>query len=327
MNRWLNWSREFLSLKVRFWGLFHAAGCLAMLGTAAGFLGRHAWWLDLGSHFRVQYVVLFAMLCGFYLIARKWKWAGGAALFCGLNLVPVLMLLFPPAGAAPPAGMKYRTLLINVNTQTGQPEAVIEAINEALPDFIVLEEINEEWMQALEPALTNYPHRAVESREDNFGIALLSRRSWESAQVVYVGDAGVPSVTAQVMLDYKPVLLIGTHPLPPGGAEYSAYRNNQLERLAELIRKADCPVLLIGDLNVSPWSYYFRKFLKESGLQNSSQGRGLFASWPAFAWPFRIPIDQVLHSANIRILDKHIGRDVGSDHYPVVVDFDFALPP
>jgi len=34
-----------------------------------------------------------------------------------------------------------------------------------------------------------------------------------------------------------------------------------------------------------------------------------------------IPIDHCLHSREVRIVRKQIGPDVGSDHYPVVVDF------
>jgi endonuclease/exonuclease/phosphatase (EEP) superfamily protein YafD len=316
-----NWRHEFFSFKVRFWGLFHAAGFLAVLGTIAGFLGPLAWWLDLGAHFRVQYVLMFAALMVFYGVARKWKWVGGSAVFFLINLIPVLLLLWPRAEPIPVKGPSYRALLINVNTQAGDPLAVIRTIQDSSPDFMVLEEINDDWMRKLEPALTNYPYRVVEPREDNFGIALLSRRPWEGAQVIYVGDAGVPSVAARVLLEQSPILLLGTHALPPGSAEYSAYRNNQLERLADFVRKIHIPVLLIGDLNVSPWSVHFRKLLKDSGLQNSSQGRGLYASWPTFAWPFLIPIDQGLHSMEIRIVNKQVGPNVGSDHYPIIIDF------
>ena len=50
---------EFFRLRVRPWGILTAGGLLAVFGTIAGFIGKYAWWLDLGSHFRVQYAVFF----------------------------------------------------------------------------------------------------------------------------------------------------------------------------------------------------------------------------------------------------------------------------
>ena len=44
------------------------------------------------------------------------------------------------------------------------------------------------------------------------------------------------------------------------------------------------------------------------------------ASFPAGMAVMRIPIDHLLASCSIGVRDRRIGRDVGSDHLPVVVD-------
>ena len=81
------------------------------------------------------------------------------------------------------------------------------------------------------------------------------------------------------------------------------------------------PVLLLGDLNTTPWSFHFQHLLKESGLKNSMKGFGHQPSWPSNIPFLRIPLDHVLHSEEITIHNRMIGRNIGSDHLPVIVDF------
>jgi len=308
-------------LKLRPWGLLTAAGSLSVVGTFAGFFGRFAWWLDLASHFRAQYFILLTVISACYFLGRRWRLAGGAVLVAIINLALIAPLYLPRKDTSEVSGKSCRAMLINVNMQLGNVEAVLNAIREYSPDIIVLVEINDKWIKDLGPVIDNFQHRIVRTRNDNFGIALFSRHAWKKSEIVFVGEIGVPSVYAIIILENVTITVIGTHPLPPGGAKYSAYRNDQLERLSTFIRQFDTPILLLGDLNVSPWSYYFRKLLKDANLKDASQGYGIQPTWPAMAWPFLIPIDHCLHSEDLRILRKKIGKNLGSDHYPVIVDF------
>ena len=94
--------------------------------------------------------------------------------------------------------------------------------------------------------------------------------------------------------------------------------------LAKEIRTGDGPrTILAGDLNCTPWSYWFRRLLRESQLSNSAHGRGLNITWT----PLRIavcglPIDHVLVGSEIRVSRRFVGPYLGSDHRPVVVDFE-----
>jgi endonuclease/exonuclease/phosphatase family metal-dependent hydrolase len=56
------------------------------------------------------------------------------------------------------------------------------------------------------------------------------------------------------------------------------------------------------------------------GLRDSREGFGLQNSWPAY-WPWlSITIDHCLVSRDIRLIDRKVGPDIGSDHYPVLVE-------
>jgi endonuclease/exonuclease/phosphatase (EEP) superfamily protein YafD len=294
-----------------------AAGAGLAIATVAGFLGRFCWLCDLFAHFRVQFFQIALVFIGLSIWRKNNRLLAAFVLLACLNYALVLPFYFgrPPAAAQKPA----RAMLINILASNGNTKQVLEAIQAADPDLLVLEEVTPKWAETLREL--DYPYRLENIRTDCFGIMLLSRVPLSKTNTVLVGTAGVPTLIANVHLPQGEISLIGTHPLPPFNGEYSRQRNAQLAALPELVASREKPVLLIGDLNASPWSARFRQLLKDSGLKNSMQGFGFQPSWPAHSRFLRIPIDHMLHSPGIRIHSRQIGPDVGSDHFPVIVDF------
>jgi endonuclease/exonuclease/phosphatase (EEP) superfamily protein YafD len=300
-------------------GLFTRLVIYMTLVTLAGFLGRLFWVLDLFSHFRVQIFQCCLVLIGFALWRRKNKQAALLALLACLNYAFILpFYIGKPASSGGPT---VRAMLLNLNAANGNTGTVLAAIKAANPDILLLEEVTPAWAQVFDGL--DYPYRVAEVREDFFGIMLLSRMPLSNTNVVQIGDAGVPSILATAHLPQGELAVIGTHPLPPSGAAYSRHRDNQLAALAPMVREQKNPVLLIGDLNASPWSAHFTRLLRETGLKNSMKGFGFQPSWPANIRLLQIPIDQILHSPEIAIRRRTVGTDVGSDHLPVIADFYF----
>ncbi|MGB2680209.1 MAG: endonuclease/exonuclease/phosphatase family protein, partial [Candidatus Competibacter sp.] len=117
------------------------------------------------------------------------------------------------------------------------------------------------------------------------------------------------------------LVVVGTHPLPPMNAGLARRRNEQLASLAEFARQTPDPLVMLGDLNITPWSPYFERLLADSGLRDGRGGHGLLPTWPV-GWPMLwIPIDHVLVSDDVQIRRWQTGAVIGSDHYPVIVDF------
>lgn len=300
-------------------GLVDVVAIGLAVATLFGFLGRLYWFLDLFSHFRVQYMQICLVLIGIALWQRRNKRAIALVLLACLNYAFVLPFYF---GKPTPATEKpARAMLMNINAGNGNTVQVLDAIRTADPDLLLLEEVTPKWASELAVLNTNYPHRIAESQDGCFGIMLLSKVPLEHGRVVEVGTAGVPSIIAEAHFAQGTVCVIGTHPLPPAGAEYSKHRNMQLIELPYLVMEQKNPVLLIGDLNATPFSYWFRRVVSESGLKNSMKGFGFQPSWPSNNAFLRIPLDHVLHSEEITIHNRMVGGDVGSDHFPVIVDF------
>jgi endonuclease/exonuclease/phosphatase (EEP) superfamily protein YafD len=91
--------------------------------------------------------------------------------------------------------------------------------------------------------------------------------------------------------------------------------------LAKVVADVEAPIVLLGDLNTTPWSPIYRQFIEDSGLRDARDGFGLLSSWPTGNPPLLIPIDHALVSQQIVVHNLYLGPDVGSDHYPLILDF------
>ncbi len=290
-----------------------------LVATLLSFLGRLHWIFDLFSHFRVQYMQLCLIPFFIALWRRRNRWAVTLVILACVNYAFVLPLYI---GRPEPASTKpIRAMLMNLNAGNGNTEQVLEAVEQFAPDLLLLEEVTPKWAYELDVLSEVYPHRVEQPQDGCFGIMLLSKYPLEHGTVIQIGPGGVPSIMADMYAPQGVVSVIGTHPVPPMGRRGAQLRNAQLETLPEVVAEQIHPVLLIGDLNVTPWSTHFTRLIRESGLKNSMKGFGHQPSWPSHMRFLRIPLDHMLYSDGITIHNRMIGRGVGSDHFPVVVDF------
>jgi endonuclease/exonuclease/phosphatase (EEP) superfamily protein YafD len=99
-------------------------------------------------------------------------------------------------------------------------------------------------------------------------------------------------------------------------------RNQQLAVAASHTRgAADGRTLLVGDLNLTPWSPFFTQLKREGQLSDSGLGRGLVGTWQSKVPFLGLMIDHVLTGPRVVPLNRRIGQDLNSDHWPVIVDF------
>jgi len=308
------------SKRMSIWGLLEVAALALCLATLTGFLARWWWLFELTSHFRLHLAVALGAMAAVWVFKRRWRIAAVCGAAAAVNALLVLLLLWPGATTLAAGGPRLRLVSFNVHTGNERSDLVVEFLSRANADVILLMEVNDRWMTALSPLHTNYPHRLSRARDDNFGIALLSRIPLTNASVIEIGNAGVPSIIADITVEDQRIHLVGTHPLPPGSSEYARLRNDQLREVASHVGHQPKPTVVLGDLNVTPWSPYFSDLLTDSGLKDTSQGRGLFGSWPAWLPFARIPLDHCLVSPSIQVADKRLGPQLGSDHLPLGIE-------
>ena len=307
------------------WGLVEVSGWLLCAATIAGFLAWLWWMFELATHFRLHLAVGLAVLAAVWVVKRRWRMASICGVGAAVNAILVLLVLWPTETTNTKDGTPLQLVSLNVHTENLRSDLVLKFLQNADADVILLMEVNGTWMQALQSLRTNYTQVIAEPREDNFGIALFSRLPMTNSEVIELGKAEVPSIATIISVGGVKVFLLGTHPLPPGSAEYARQRNEQFHEIAALINRRKLPTIVMGDLNCTPWSPYFTALLGDSGLENTSPRRGLFGSWPAWLPFARIPLDHGLVSPNICVIEKRLGPPVGSDHLPLVLELQ--IPP
>jgi len=288
--------------------------------TVLGFLGGVWWLFDLLAHFRMHLTAASAVLVVATLFDRQPRDVAVAAAALVVNAATVIPLWVagPSSGSTSPV---HSLLLANVLTSNDAHGPFVDYVLDATPDIVVLLEVDRGWWKNLEPLRQQYPHQVVRTRDDNFGVAVLSRLALTQSEVFTLAHP-VPMVRATVHTGDGELHLVAAHPLPPVSGANSARRDAQLLSLADqLAERANPATLVVGDLNATPWSWAFRRLATKARLHDASRGHTSRPTWPARLGWLGIPIDQVLHGDGVEIVDERVGPDVGSDHRPVQVWF------
>ena len=308
-------SRRPHSLLGLFADIILAGLCLA---AAATFAGKLFWLLDLASHFQVYYFwAATALLLGNLLLRRKRSALAAAALLgiSGYHLLPYYL----PRSQVAEQGTAHRLMLLNLNLTNQKTAAVTAEIAEHDPDILVLQEVTPRWRKELGALPAGFKHSFDLPEEGAFGIWVMSKFELEDLDVQR--RDGVAFLHVRYKVGSRPLEVVALHPLPPVSGPASKIRDTILAD-ASIYAAGEGSRIAVGDLNCSPWSPHFRSFLKTSGLRDTALGRGAQGTWLR-GLLLGIPIDHVLVSPDIEVIDRIIGRDVGSDHRPVVVTFQF----
>jgi endonuclease/exonuclease/phosphatase (EEP) superfamily protein YafD len=297
--------------------------CASLLATTAD-----VFWLgDLAVHFPVQYAGLALLAFVVFAVARSPGWAALALLlaaFNAMNAAPVLAAR-PPASAPtarlPGDPVRLRVASINVLYTNGQFQRVADFIHHERPDVVVLVEMNSVWRRALQGVEHEFPYRYQTLGSRRRGVNLWSRLPMKDVGVLPIEARREPAVQATLLTHGRSLRLFGVHanwPVAPGS---SARRNRQLELLAQRARAVTgLPLLVVGDLNVTPFSPHFQRLLADGGIRSAADGFGWQPTWPSFIPPAGIQIDHALVNPGVTVQAFRRGPMDGSDHRPIVID-------
>lgn len=296
-----------------FWGMF----VLGLLPFLLGFLGKYHWVLDGFAHFRIYYCFYFMFLGVGALSLKMKKEAIAGLVFFLLSGIGLVKYYVPIDKVDSVTDIKI--LSINLLSSNNNSDEVLDFILNEDPDIIVLQEVNQKWDTNLSSLVSTFPFKLTEIREDNFGLVVLSKVELIDPEKVILSNSGVPSFYFKINKNGKETHLIATHPLPPIGTDYFDYRNEQFTNLNKLVKTLNGRTVLIGDLNTTSFSPNFSRITDGTSLRDSRLGFGLQSSWNAQIPFISVAIDHVLVSKEIKVKDRRVGADIGSDHFPVII--------
>ncbi len=305
------------------------AAAVALLLTAASWLARSSWLLELLTHFRLQFASGGLLILVFSLLRRRTAPAILAGLVVGVNGAFLVPYGVPASAAAEAAQPHIRLMAANVHYRSADYASLREAIRREGPDVVGLLEVTEKWAQELLPLHAEYPFSIVQEEEGAFGLALFSRVPLKEsgAGAFVLEDESQTAIIAELSLQGTPVTLILSHFRAPTGPAEARLRNEQLLWLAETVKAdANDEQIVLGDLNTTPWSPYYRVMAADAGMTNAAWGRGYIPTWPTWLPTalLRIPIDHCLLSDGLGVQQFRAGPDIGSDHLPIVADIALA---
>jgi endonuclease/exonuclease/phosphatase (EEP) superfamily protein YafD len=317
-------SRRSLPMRILIWAC--VLGLVVLVtATAVGFLGRRFWIFDLAAALRVHYALGFLVLAVLFASTRH-RWLLAVSV---LGLVTNLALIIPlyVAGPGQVAGDApvVRVMFLNTQIRGADVNELIEDLARGEPDLVFLSAATDAWADALEEAPIPYRVAQRRPRGVDLELVVLARVGLSvETSLQDFGEGGRDLAVQVLSLGETPVQFLAMHPVSPATPERAAAHREQIEAIADWVRRQDDPVVVLGDLNTTPWSSAFHMLMAEGGLVNSQKGFGVQASWPAFLGPLGVPIDHVLHSQGLTTVDRSLGPGYGSEHRSVHVAIALA---
>ncbi len=310
---------------------------LSVAFTWIGLLGHYGFAFDLLSHFRVQYFCI--QLIGIIWLLKKGqrpKWAQTVLLVLAVCLNGTLVWLHAspmPYANRLSSQAHLKLLQMNVLVFNHNIKAVENALAAADADIVSLQEVDSVWSQRLKNSsiLRNYPYQVSDVPVGNL---LISRIPLQETKLVYFAEPGMGQyvnrkqsgfIVTNIRLKGQRISLLNLHPPIPLIPNYARNYQRHIDQLAAEKPRLASTVIVIGDLNTTPWSAYYRQYLERLNLKDA-KAHHYMITWPTYLPLLGLPIDHVLVSQNVQTLGQKLGAFNGSDHFPVEIELQIQNP-
>lgn len=222
-----------------------------------------------------------------------------------------------------PGAHRTQLRILSHNVHGGGDERfarVAAELKETTADLVLLYEMSPRWIDLFGEA--GLPFSVVHPLEEagHRRIMVLSKRPVVAAEPVdLIQGSRSGGIAVDVTFDGRPVRVLAVHTHAPRNARSASLRDAELAAVRLWVSRQKIPVIVVGDLNVTPWSHAFRKLQGETALLNSQKGFGVQPTWPAGGGPVRVPIDHLLHDPELTTVGRSTGPSLGSAHLSLKV--------
>ena len=317
-------------LKAIFLSVWPVLVCLILVGpwlipALAHFSGIGHRWVDILAQFTAPSLI--GAVVATVLVAFLKRPPLMVAALVGLMVcVAAVLPQAEPARGAPDRSAPVLTVYsANLNAENADVEAVAASLVEANADIVILIEVSPAVFAARQDILADYPYqRASETvvPPGARGSVILASR-YPLSPVDMPRDQ-LSALHAQAETPLGPLHLVGVHMTRPWPFQYQWGQIIQADLLAGRLEGVTDPILVAGDFNTVSSARIGRQIKAQTGLTPAG-------AWPG-TWPTELPswlgigIDHQWRSDELVFLSRRIGKQTGSDHYPVVTRITRARP-
>ena len=319
-------------------GALGLAALSFMIVTLIGLYGAVDAGFDVVNHFRI-WIVLPALPLVLLALVVKARAAAAmtlaALLVHAFAIVPEVYARWATQSGESGAD-RIKIVTLNMRFNFADAERLKQFVETEQPDILVMQEAWGKSATAIDDLKELLPFRADCVDQYLCNLALLSRLPIAASKIEPASGAGPAAasprmLSAEVKLDAvgrpdESATIITTHlswPLPP---ELQA---SQFRQLAQRIAGFDPQsVIVAGDFNSTPWSHAMQHYDTATPLRRVTHA---VHTWPArkriagYELPFPLlPIDHVFAGSRFRAESVRRGPYLGSDHFPVIVEFSIA---
>lgn len=254
-----------------------------------------------------------------------------AMAFVLLTTPDLVSALRPDAGMPIGTGTDFTLYAANLGEDPAALGVALETLQATAPDVIWLSEVPATRPAALEEAFditaAAYPYGMAWAPAPGRELRFLSRYPLRAREEFNPERArGRPGMRLVLDVEGQLLTVYALHTHPPTQAWSLKARNEALSWVGARVAASDGPVLVLGDLNTSAFSPFFRRWVRDSGLHCPSPWTCATGTWPAPWRPLLTPIDHVLAKGALRVQSLKRGPATGSDHYPLQAELTLEPP-
>ena len=282
--------------------------------TFAGFLAPIYPPAEMPNHLRPFTLAGFTVLLGLAIWLNAKSIARLCAILVCVNGALIALALQPQVALATPqsAGRHLELITFNVWSKNKNLDQVAAWLLAQDADIVVLQEISDQNRPFFNGALSKTYGHIYDCGCNELLIA--SKSAWVDA-----GGQGrtddVPSMSWLRFPDGKggSYRLVSLRPIYPKHPSQQARHYAWMDREFQNTSRTS---ILVGDFNLTPWSYKLQHFASESGLRR----HGTWASsWSADVGGGFL-IDNVFSTPDVTSISFKTGPNLGSDHFPIIAE-------
>ena len=295
------------------------AGWTATLATVLGLFGETWWPLDVLADWRLPLGVILvaAIVVTGFGYSRVSAVVFLAAAILNVALIAPMYLGEQPH---PSSSERIRLASVDIGRAPDVRPALLEWVNTVEADIVVLVRADGTWSNAIEQL--NMPYRVVNDPGLSGGILVLARNGFPVRVAKdQVGFEGVDAVITTRIGDQE-LTILGLSVDRPVSARAAGDRVRRFDTVSANVNKMQGPVVILGNLEASRWSYAFKALAE--GLTNSEDGYGYASTYAVLDWPLfseyaGTAVDHVLYKGPVAVTLRKVGPDLGIEHRPLLV--------